>query len=80
MPFYSHRRWYQPIVMGISYVNSYSFNGHMLCPLFSSLLVLTNRYGHFICILVIIFNCHMLCHNIHHGWYRPAVMGISYVY
>jgi hypothetical protein len=26
------RRWYRPIVMGISYVNSYSFNGHMLCP------------------------------------------------
>jgi hypothetical protein len=32
MPFYSHRRWYRPIVMGISYVNRYSFNCHMLCP------------------------------------------------
>jgi hypothetical protein len=36
MPFYSHRRWYQPTVMGISYVDIYSFNGHMLCPIFSS--------------------------------------------
>jgi hypothetical protein len=32
MPFYSHHRWYQPTVMGISYVNYYSFNDHMLCP------------------------------------------------
>jgi len=29
MPFYSHRYWYQPIVMGISYVNRYIFNGHI---------------------------------------------------
>jgi hypothetical protein len=29
MPFYSHRRWYQPIVMGISYVHSYSFYGYL---------------------------------------------------
>jgi len=31
MPFYSHRSWYRPTVIGISYVNSYSFNDHMLC-------------------------------------------------
>jgi len=42
------RRWFQPTVMGISYVNSCCFL-IVICYalLFSSSLVSTNRYGHF---------------------------------
>jgi hypothetical protein len=49
MPFYSHHRWYQPTVMGISYVNLLLVL-LVICYalLFSSLLVSINRYGHFI--------------------------------
>jgi hypothetical protein len=36
MPFYSHRRCYQPTVMGISYVNSYCFFAICYALLFSS--------------------------------------------